>query len=97
MLSKFEDMKNKEMICVTDGLKIGYVDDIEFDLDTFTIKHLISYGKSKFFGLLGKTTDIKISCEQIQIIGEDIILVTEYKSDVILTKKKESFLSKLFE
>ncbi len=97
MLSKFEDLKSKEMICVHDGLKIGYVDDIEFDLEKFAITHLISYGRSKFFGLFGKTTDIRISCDKIQIIGEDIILVSEYKSDVVITKKKESFLSKLFE
>lgn len=94
MLSKFSDLRNKEMICVKDGLKIGYVDDVEFDPETYSLQSLIAFGKYRLFGLLGKYDDIKISCEQIQVIGEDIILVNEYERDGKIKSKKDSFFSK---
>lgn len=96
-MSRFADLKNKEMICSKDGLKIGYVDDVEFDLDTYQITHLIAYGKYRLFGLLGKYDDIRISCKNIQVIGEDIILVQDYEKDGKVKVTKERFFHKFFD
>ncbi len=97
MLSQFIQLRNKEIICVKDGLKIGFVDDIEFDPETWAIEYFVSYGKSRFFGLFGRYDDIKIQCSQIQVIGEDIILVNDYVRDGKVKTKKENFWNKLFE
>lgn len=69
------DIKGKEIICVKTGAKLGYADDIEFDADEFTVKSLIIYGRTSFFGLLGKQEDIMIAADDVQLIGEDTVLV----------------------
>ena len=75
MLCKITDLKDKEVINLKDGYKMGYVNDIEFDSLTGNIISLIVYGKTKFFGLFGKEQDIIIKWEDIEVIGDDTILV----------------------
>ena len=75
MKCTLSDIKGKEIICVKTGAKLGYADDIEFDTDEFTVKALIIYGRSSFFGLLGRQDDIFVTAEDVQLIGEDTVLV----------------------
>lgn len=96
-MMQFGQLRSKEVICIKDGYKIGYVDDIEFDAETYQILSFICYGRGRFFGLLGRSEDIKISFEQIQVIGEDIILVTDYTQDHPAKPKKGSFWDHIFE
>lgn len=97
MSMQFSDLRNKELICIQDGMKIGFVDDLEFDEENQRITAFISYGKQRLFGLLGKYDDVKISCNQIQVIGEDIILVNDYSCNGTMKPKKDSFWNRLFE
>ncbi len=97
MLFNFEDLKKKEIICVKDGYKIGYVDDLVIDSDSYTIKSFICYGKNSFLGLFKKTQDIVISCDKIEIIGEDIILIKDYDKNSFEHRKKNKLLSLFFE
>lgn len=72
----FDDIKCKEIINIKSGRKIGYADDIEFDGCTAKLCRIIIYGRNRFFGLLGREDDIVISWGDIEIIGEDAILVS---------------------
>lgn len=96
MTSRFAEFKNKEIIDVSDGAKIGYVDDIVFDTQTADVISLVIYGRYRFFGLFGRHDDIFIDWEDIEIIGEDTILVKE--QNLIRDKKpqKVSYFDKLF-
>lgn len=76
MTAKLCDLQRKELVNVKDGTKIGYVDDAIIDIDTATVQSLVVYGRLKLFGLLGRQPDIIIPWCDIQIIGEDTILVT---------------------
>ena len=76
MICRFEDLRCKEIINVKTGCKLGYPDDIEFDTCTAKICKLIVYGKAKLFGLLGREEDFVIPWCDIEIIGQDTILVT---------------------
>ena len=53
MACRIADMRHKEVINVKDGVKIGYVDDVEFDTVSAELTALVVYGKSRFFGLFG--------------------------------------------
>lgn len=97
MLFNFEDLKKKEIICVKDGYKIGYVDDLVIDNDSYTVKSFICYGKHNFLGLFRKSPDIVISCDKIEILGEDIILINDYDRNSFEYRKKNKFLSLFFE
>ena len=70
------DIRNKEVINIRSGSKIGYVDDIEFDAESLTVKSLVIYGRGHFFGFFGRDDDVVIKCRDIEIIGTDTILVS---------------------
>ena len=59
---------------------MGYVDDIEFDTDDSMIKSFIIYGRSRFFGLLGRDDDIILTCDDIEIVGVDTVLISADES-----------------
>jgi len=69
------DMRNKEVISIKDGTRLGAVNDIEIELKTARISAIIIYGRLKWLGLLGREDDIVIRWEDIQIIGEETVLV----------------------
>ena len=68
MLCTFDEIKNKEIINIKTGSKMGYADDIEFDTCTAKICRLVIFGKAKLFGLLGRAEDTEICWCDIEII-----------------------------
>ncbi len=81
MLDRLIDLQKKEVINVLDGKRLGFLYDVEIDLEKGTIGSIIVPGKTKFFsffGFFGKAEEYIISYENIKKIGDDIILV-EYK------------------
>lgn len=101
MTSKFTEFSSKEIVNVKNGIKIGYADDIVFDTLTAKATALIVYGRGRFFGLFGRDEDMIIEWENIEMIGEDTILVNregifyERKSTERKTLKN-NFLEKIF-
>ena len=69
------DMREKEVINLKDGCRLGNVCDVEFDTCTGCITAIIICGRQGFFGTFGKTEDIKIDWCSIEVIGDDTILV----------------------
>ncbi len=69
------DMREKEIINLRDGCRLGSVCDVEFDTCSGTIVSIVVFGRNKAFGLGGKCDDIKICWNDIKVIGDDTILV----------------------
>lgn len=86
MKCTLSEMRNKEIINIKDGARIGYVDDVEFDTETATIKSFIIYGRTRFLGFLGKEDDLVITCDEIEVVGVDTILVSMENTN--LTKRR---------
>ena len=83
MCCRIIELKNKEVICVRDGTRLGYVSDVEIDTCSGKLVSIVIYGRPRFFGLLGKEDDITIEWDCIEVIGDDTILVSfepPYKS-----------------
>ena len=70
-------LRNKEVIDVKSGLRLGYVDDIEIDTETERVTSLIIFGRPRVFGLMGRESDLIVKCTEIALIGEDTILVRQ--------------------
>lgn len=66
--------KQKEVINLADGRRLGYVQDVEANFETGEITAIIVPGSSKMFAL-GQKNDIVIPWNNIKRIGDDIILV----------------------
>ena len=75
MINTFSDLRYKEVIDVHSGLRLGYVCDAEFDDAEGRLIALITPGRAKLFGLLGREDDYVLPWSCIARIGGDIILV----------------------
>ncbi|MBQ9375934.1 MAG: YlmC/YmxH family sporulation protein [Ruminococcus sp.] len=91
MICSFSNLKNKEVVNLKTGLKLGYVDDIEIDTTSGSVISLIVFGRPRAMGLLGRDDDIIIKCSDIDLIGEDTILV-RFLNDTTCTKSR-SFIA----
>lgn len=96
MVSYFMDFRNKEIINVTNGVKVGYVDDIIFDTEKAEVVSIVVYGRYKFLGLFGRGEDMTIKWEDIEIIGEDTILIKNDGEYQNRKPPKTGFFTKLF-
>ncbi len=86
MKCTLSEIRNKEIINVKNGARLGYVDDIEFETETASVKSFIVYGRTHLFGLLGREDDLIITCDDVEIVGVDTILISA--DDTKLTKKR---------
>ncbi len=75
MICSLDDMRRKEVIDITNGERLGYIDDAQMDLRTSEVKSLIIYGRQRLFGILGREDDLHIPCHDIRVVGADVILV----------------------
>jgi YlmC/YmxH family sporulation protein len=74
-MNRSSDFRQKEVINVSDGRRLGFVSDVEINLEQGKVEAIVLPGVAKLFGLLGKDNEFVIPWEKIVKIGEDIILV----------------------
>lgn len=67
------DLQNKDLINILDGKKIGNIIDAKFNVETGCIEKLVIEPSKNFFSL--KNNVLEISYQDINKIGEDVILV----------------------
>lgn len=75
MTCRIVDLRNKEVISVKDGTRLGCVSDVEVDTCTAQLVAIVIFGRLKLFGILGREDDIIIRWNDIEVIGEDTVLV----------------------
>jgi YlmC/YmxH family sporulation protein len=84
------DMRHKEVINIKDGTRLGCVCDVEIDTVNAKVLAIVVYGRLRCFGLFGREDDIIIKWQDIQVIGDDTILVT-YTSYCRTKKRSRGF------
>lgn len=75
MLCRITELHNKEVINVCDGTRLGCVDDVEVDTHTAALVAIVLHGRPKCLGLMGCEEDVVIPWKEIEVIGEETILV----------------------
>lgn len=65
----------KDVVQLGSGVKLGRADDLELEVSSAQVCSLILRGRPRWFGLLGRGEDLVIPWQQIETIGEDVILV----------------------
>ena len=75
MIVRIAELKDRQVVCVQDGSILGYVGDIELDTENGKLSSLVIFGKVKGLGIFGREDDLVIPWENIEIIGDETILV----------------------
>lgn len=96
MLCRVTDLRYKEVVNVRDGCCLGCVSDIEVDTVTAKVVSLIIYGKCRLFGLFFREDDVIIHWCDIEVIGEDTILVNLSYDRADRRRQKPGFFGNLF-
>jgi YlmC/YmxH family sporulation protein len=95
LICRVEDMRDKEVISISDGTKVGWVCDAEIDTVTASLTAIVIFGRLRLFGLLGREEDIVIPWQNVSLIGDDTILVDYVPKQN--SKKRKSLFSGLIE
>lgn len=72
---RIAEFRNKQVVCVQSGEILGYVSDVSIDTSSGNLDSIIIFGRPKVLGLFGKYEDIVIPWSNIEVIGEETILV----------------------
>ena len=71
------ELRCKEVIDKSNGCRLGLVSDVEVDSCCGRVVALIIYGRPKYWGICGRRERIRICWEDIEIIGNDTVLVSK--------------------
>lgn len=91
MLCRIDDLRNKQVVCVSDGCVLGFVSDVEMDTESGALTAIIIFGRLRFFGLLGREEDIVIPWNDIKVIGGETVLV-KTESQIFSHKKTKTHI-----
>ena len=71
---RLSELQNKNLVNVSNGKNIGNIIDVNIDYQSGNIKSFIE-SKGSILTFLNKDNDMEVKWNDIQKIGEDVILV----------------------
>ena len=69
-----QQLREKEVISITDGRSLGYISDVEIDLSRGRVEAPVVPGRRGFWGVFSQSEEYVIPWKNIHKIGEDVIL-----------------------
>ena len=75
MLIRVSELHCKEVICISDGRRLGFVCDVDVEVPEGRVCAIVVPGPGRLLGVLGQREDYVIPWNCIKRIGPDIILV----------------------
>ena len=88
MSCKFTDLQCKEVICVANGQRLGFITDVLVELPEGKVCAVVVPGPCRLMGLAGHRDDFIIPWGAIQRIGPDIVLVDTKPDDCRVRRPK---------
>ena len=83
---RITELHCKEVICVADGRRLGFVTDVEVELPKGHVVAIVVPGPCRFLGVFGRRDDFVIPWSCIRKIGPDIILVDIKPDDCLFPR-----------
>lgn len=93
MTIQFTQLHCKEVICLNDGRRLGFISDAQIEVPEGHIKAVIVPGPCRFFGLWGRKVDFVIPWCCIRRIGPDIVLVDCKPDECKVPRSKSGWLA----
>ena len=92
MSTKFTELHCKEVICVSDGRRLGFITDVQVEIPEGRICAIVVPGPCRFLGVLGRNDDYIIPWSRIIRMGPDIVLVDVKPEECRACRPKRSWL-----
>ena len=74
-LARGIDFRQKEVINIKNGKILGFVIDVDAELNNGSIKSIVVAQVGKVLKSLGGKNNITVEWSKVKLIGEDVILV----------------------
>jgi YlmC/YmxH family sporulation protein len=71
------ELRVKEVVSINDGRRLGFMFDLEIDMDTGKVISFIIPSGGRVLGFLGRGGELIIDWDRIKKIGLDVILVDD--------------------
>mgnify|MGYP002519768018 CR=1 FL=1 len=88
MGTRITDLNCKEVICIADGCRLGFITDVEIEIPSGNVVAIIVPGPCRFMGLLGRNDNYVIPWKCIKRIGPDIVLVDTKPNECLFPRPK---------
>lgn len=77
MIIKISELRDREIVNIIDGRRLGPVKDIILDLEKGKINALVLPGSTgaRILGIFGRNDDLIVPWDKINRIGVDVVLV----------------------
>jgi YlmC/YmxH family sporulation protein len=75
LLVRSSELRSREVVNISDGRRLGLINDFEIDMSTGQIMAVVVPGPSKLIRIFTRSEDMVIPWERIIKIGIDVILV----------------------
>ncbi len=72
---RITELHCKEVICISDGRRLGFISDVEVEIPSGNVLAIVVPGPCRIFGIIGRNDDYVIPWRCIKRIGPDIVLV----------------------
>lgn len=72
---RLSELRQKEVINIVDGQRLGYICDLDFNLTLGVINCIIVPGPCRVFGFIGRENEFVIDLCDVEKVGGDVILV----------------------
>ena len=89
MSMKFTQLQCKEVICISDGRRLGFICDVLVEVPEGNVCAIVVPGPCRFFGLFGRRDDYIIPWNRICRMGPDIVLVDVRPDDCRVPRPKQ--------
>ena len=89
MSIKLTQLQCKEVICLADGRRLGFIEDVQVEVPEGNICAIIVPGPGKLLGLGASRHDFCIPWHCIKKIGPDIVLVDVCPEDCQVPRPKQ--------
>jgi len=88
MAVKFTQLQCKEVICISDGRRLGFISDVQVEVPEGRVCAIVVPGPCRVLGIAGRREDYIIPWDCIRRIGPDIVLVDTKIDDCRVSRHK---------